>query len=53
MGEEKPFRFLTDAEFAKLAAREKAMYLVRASQELDERQRTLREQIFRLAKTKS
>jgi hypothetical protein len=46
MGEEqKPFRFLTDAEFAKLDAKAKAAYLVRAAHELEERQRVLRAQI--------
>lgn len=47
MGEEeqKPFRFLTDTEFAKLDAKAKAAYLVRAAHELEERQRVLRAQI--------
>jgi hypothetical protein len=47
MGEEgeKPFRFLTDTEFAKLEPKAKASYLVRASLELEERQRVLRTQI--------
>ena len=47
MGEEreKPFRFLTDAEFARLDAKAKAAYLVRAAHELEERQRVLRAQI--------
>jgi hypothetical protein len=52
MGEEgeKPFRFLTDAEFAKLDAKAKASYLVRAAYELEERQRALRAQIKVVAK---
>ena len=43
--EEKPFRFLADAEFRALSTKQKAMYLVRAQQELEERQRKLREQV--------
>lgn len=52
MGEEgeKPFRFLTDTEFAKLDAKAKASYLVRAAHELEERQRALRAQIKVVAK---
>jgi len=49
--EEKPFRFLTDAEFRALGTKAKAMYLVRAQQELEERQRKLREQVKDLART--
>jgi hypothetical protein len=48
--EEKPFRFLADEEFRRLGAREKAAYLVRAQQELAERQRRLREQLKDLMK---
>ena len=43
------FRFLSDEEFVRLAAKEKAMYLVRAQQELEERQRLIRIQMHRLA----
>ena len=42
--EQKPFRFLADAEFKKLTAKDKAMYLVRAQQELEEQQNVLRGQ---------
>ena len=48
--EEKPFRFLSDEEFRRLGAREKAAYLVRAQQELGERQQKLREQLTDLVK---
>jgi hypothetical protein len=37
------FRFLTDAEFMALDAKHKARYLARAAQELEMRQRALRE----------
>jgi hypothetical protein len=51
MGEEqKSFRFLTDDEFRRLASREKAAYLVRAQQELADRQLKLREQLQDLVK---
>ena len=51
MGEEqRPFRFLTDDEFRRLGAKEKAAYLVRAQQELAEHQLTLREQLKDLMK---
>ena len=51
MGEqEKPFRFLSDDEFRHLGAREKAAYLVRAQQELGERQQKLRAQLDDLIK---
>jgi hypothetical protein len=51
MGEEqKSFRFLTDDEFQRLASREKAAYLVRAQQELADRQLKLREQLQDLVK---
>ena len=51
MGEEqRSFRFLTDDEFGRLASKEKAAYLVRAQQELAERQLTLREQLKDLIK---
>jgi hypothetical protein len=43
-GERKPFRFLGDAEFKRLDAKDKAMYLVRAQQELEEQQNLLRGQ---------
>jgi hypothetical protein len=51
MGEgEKLFRFLADEEFRRLGSREKAAYLVRAQQELAERQQKLREQLTDLMK---
>jgi hypothetical protein len=40
------FRFLTDAEFFRLDERERVAYLVRAQQEVQERQRVLRAQTF-------
>ena len=43
--QEKRFRFLTDDEFRRLEPRQKAGYLVRAQQELAERQEKLREQL--------
>lgn len=46
MGEEEQhFRFLSDAEFQRLGVKQKALYLVRAQQELEEKQRILREQV--------
>ena len=46
MGEEEPaFRFLSDVEFLALSVRERAAYLSRASQELEARQKLLREQL--------
>ena len=51
MGEEqKPFRFLANGEFQSLTTKEKALYLVRAQQELEEKQRILREQVKDLIK---
>ena len=51
MGEEQAvFRFLADDEFKRLGSREKAAYLVRAQQELAERQLKLREQLKDLMK---
>jgi predicted RNA-binding Zn ribbon-like protein len=51
MGEEqRTFRFLADDEFQRLASRDKAAYLVRAQQELAERQLKLREQLKDLMK---
>ena len=51
MGEEqKPFRFLTDEEFRRLESKQKAAYLVRAQQELAERQQKLRDQLSDLVK---
>lgn len=51
MGEEQAvFRFLADDEFRRLGPREKAAYLVRAQQELAERQLKLREQLKDLMK---
>jgi hypothetical protein len=48
--ERKQFRFLTAEEFQVLPVQERADYLVRAQQELDERQRLIREQMQLLAK---
>ena len=49
MEEEKPpFRFLSEAEFLALGADERVAYLVRASDEIDLRQREFREQVKRL-----
>jgi hypothetical protein len=48
MGEEnkrEPFRFLSDWEFSELTSKDKAAYLSRASQELEQRQRALKAQI--------
>lgn len=45
-----PFRFLDDEEFARLSTREKAIYLNEAAQELEARQRRLREQMHALIK---
>jgi hypothetical protein len=39
---ESEFRFLTEAEFRALHVRDKAVYLARAAEELDRRQRSLR-----------
>ena len=51
MGEEqRPFRFLADEEFRRLDAKQKAAYLVRAQQELAERQQKLRDQLSDLVK---
>ncbi len=51
MGEEQsPFRFLTDEQFRRLGAKEKAAYLVRAQQELAEQQLMLRQQLKDLMK---
>ena len=52
MGEQgkPPFRFLSDSEFAKLSPKDKAAYLATAAQELDIRQRKLREQMQLLSK---
>ena len=48
MGQEsqrEPFRFLSDWEFSELSSKDKAAYLSRASQELEQRQRVLKAQI--------
>lgn len=50
MAQERPFQFLSDAEFQKLDVKEKALYLVRAQQEVEERQRVLRQQMEALVK---
>jgi hypothetical protein len=42
---EPPFRFLSDEEFLALSNTERAAYLSRASQELEARQKLLREQL--------
>jgi len=44
------FRFLPDDEFQKLDVKGKALYLVRAQQEIEERQRILRQQMEALLK---
>jgi hypothetical protein len=50
MGEsEDQFRFLSDAEFSQLDVKAKAAYLVRASQEIEMRQRTVRAQLENLS----
>jgi hypothetical protein len=41
----KPFRFLSDEELLALSGKEKLIYLTMATQELETRQRKLREQI--------
>ena len=48
--EKKEFRFLSDDEFLKLLGKEKAIYLSMAAQELEHRQRQLREQMQQLDK---
>jgi len=50
MEKEREFRFLPDAEFQKLGVKDKALYLVRAQQELEERQRVLRQQMEALVR---
>ena len=45
MAEESPFRFLSDKEFLTLSVKERAAYLSRASQELEARQKLLRDQL--------
>jgi len=45
---EPPFRFLSDEEFLALSIRDRAAYLSRASQELEARQKLLREQLHLL-----
>ena len=42
---EPPFRFLSDEEFLALSNSDRAAYLSRASQELEARQKLLREQL--------
>jgi hypothetical protein len=46
-----PFRFLDTGEFLTLPERERAVYLARASQEIEVRQRVLREQMQQLKQT--
>ena len=43
-----PFRFLSDEEFLALSNRDRAAYLSLASQELEARQKLLREQLHLL-----
>ena len=45
-----PFRFLSNDEFLSLSEKDKAIYLNLASQEIELRQRTLREQMHNLVK---
>lgn len=49
-GENAAFRFLSDEEFFRLSVHERALYLSRASQELETRQRIIREQLDTLKK---
>jgi hypothetical protein len=46
----KPFKFLNPEEFSALTGKEKEIYLSMAAQELEMRQRTLREQMRKLPK---
>lgn len=48
MPQEQPFRFLSDEEFFALTLKQRAAYLVRASDELEKRQQLIREQIKRV-----
>jgi hypothetical protein len=50
MAEDAPFRFLSDEEFLALAITDRAIYLSRASQELEMRQKLLREHLAILKK---
>ena len=51
MGDQnKPFRFLTSEEFDALPVKERAVYLTLAAQEIETRQRTLREQMLKFVK---
>jgi hypothetical protein len=50
MAEDTPFRFLSDEEFLVLSITDRAIYLSRASQELEMRQKLLREQLGILKK---
>jgi hypothetical protein len=45
------FHFLSHGEFEALSARDRAHYLVRAQQILDEKQRILRQQLQLVSKT--
>ena len=51
MAEEKPFRFLTDAEFLALNAEARTKYLLGASEELEARRKRLIEQTQKHIKT--
>jgi hypothetical protein len=46
--EHPPFRFLSDEEFFALSVTDRGVYLSRASQELEVRQKLLREQLHML-----
>jgi hypothetical protein len=48
--ENPPFRFLSGAEFEQLDANGRVAYLIRASDEIDLRQREFREQVKSLTK---
>ena len=45
MADDQPFRFLTSDEFMTLPPKERTIYLVRASHEIEERQKVIRVQL--------
>ena len=47
-GDDRSFRFLSNDEFVALSGKDKATYLFKASQELEERHRQIRDQMRRL-----
>ena len=47
-GDDRSFRFLSNDEFLALSDRDKATYLLRASQELENRQRQIRAEMQKL-----